>query len=60
MKKKEKDLGGRPPTVHADTTVGFRFDKDTIQALEKLAGAWGCSKNEAVRRAIKTCAGREG
>jgi hypothetical protein len=56
MAKKEKNLGGRPATVHADKMVAMRFDAETIAALDRLAAAWNVSKNEATRRAIRHCA----
>lgn len=59
MKQREKHPGGRPRTVNADIPVNFRFNAETVAALERLAVAWDCSKNEALRRAIIKCAPKE-
>jgi predicted transcriptional regulator len=42
---------GRPST--APVRVSYRFDADTVAALDRLAKAWACTSSDAVRRAVK-------
>ena len=48
---------GRPTTLEADAHIHIRVDQNTKNALVILASNWQCTPSEAVRRAIKQCAG---
>ncbi|MYN65859.1 MAG: ribbon-helix-helix protein, CopG family [Acidobacteria bacterium] len=37
----------------------YSLDVESVRALEELAGRWGVSKSEALRRAIRSEAGRQ-
>ena len=37
----------------------YSLDEDTVRLLEKVAGRWGVSKSEALRRAIRAAANSE-
>ena len=37
----------------------YSLDVESVRALEDLAGRWGVSKSEALRRAIRSEAGRQ-
>lgn len=37
----------------------YALDPETVRILEEAARRWGVSKSEALRRAIRTAAGRE-
>ncbi|MYD85385.1 MAG: ribbon-helix-helix protein, CopG family [Acidobacteria bacterium] len=45
----------------ATTTIKttYSLDVESVRALEELAGRWGVSKSEALRRAIRSEAGRQ-
>jgi len=45
----------------ATTTIKttYSLDVESVRALEDLAGRWGVSKSEALRRAIRSEAGRQ-
>ncbi len=36
----------------------YALDAETVRRLEEIARRWGVSKSEALRRAIRTAAGR--
>ena len=38
----------------------YALDPHTVSTLERLARRWSVSKSEAIRRAIRDAAGREG
>lgn len=48
--------GGRP-SHHVDQLLCIRIDQNTRNALVVLASNWQVKHSEAVRRAIKQCAG---
>ena len=60
-KRKAKKRGrGRPRLAPDELRWYARLDQETDQALDALAAFWGCSRSEAMRRAVKEKAKAEG
>ncbi len=50
---------GRPRKINADSFLTIRIDQETRNALVCLASNWETTASDAVRRAVRQCAGWE-
>ena len=48
------DKGGRPPV---GPTVHVKLPADIIRQLDELAGTWGLSRSETIRRLLELALG---